>query len=404
MSLSERFTLLLPTYNRPEELARLLRYLTRQRERFPVLVLDSSDGPSQERNADTVRGLDLDVRVLVYEPSISPWEKFRRGSEEATTEICSLCADDDLVVTEALPSLVDFLTQHADVSAAHGWYFSFEDHGVEDHRRLDIANVAYSGDSLDRADPLERVLELVRRYEAVTYAVYRTDVLRSVLKQAQRVQSLLARELLSGALTAVAGPITRLPLFYYGRSLRPSEAYRGWHPLEMLSTAPNQLMVEYAGYREILADALLGRDSRALDRPQILRLLDLVHLRYLSGYFTPEVGNYLVEELLAGTPRESMFRGLWPLLAPSRSPLLRRLRRSRRLRRVRDRVAPRVRLPDLVHALGLSGDRTVRAPTVGGRLREYRLHRDFLGAVGQPGRVGPSEPEASVLRALSAYE
>ena len=399
MSLSERFTLLVPTYNRPEELARLLRYLTRQRERFPILVLDSSDGPSQARNADTVRGLDLNARHIAYEPSISPWEKFWRGSEQVTTEICSLCADDDLVLTEALPPLVDFLTQHADVSAAHGWYFSFEDHG-----RLDITNVVYSGDSLDRADPLERVLDLLRRYEAVTYAVYRADVLRSVLKKAQSVQSLLARELLSGALTAVAGRIARLPVFYYGRSLRPSESYHGWHPLEMLAAAPTQLMAEYTRYRVILADALLERDSRGLDRTQILRFLDLAHLRYLSAYFTPAVGSYLVEELLAGTPRETMFQGLWPLLAPSRSPLLRRLRRSRRLRRVRDRMAPHVRLPDLVHALGLSGDRTVRAPTVGGRLREYRLHRDFLGAVGQPGRVGPPEPEASVLRALSAYE
>src|SRR5262245_66097893 len=107
MSLSERFTLLLPTYNRPEELARLLRYLTRQRERFPVLVLDSSDGPSQERNADTVRGLDLDVRVLVYEPSISPWEKFRRGSAEGATELCSVGADGDLVGAEAVAAAVD---------------------------------------------------------------------------------------------------------------------------------------------------------------------------------------------------------------------------------------------------------------------------------------------------------
>lgn len=399
MNLSERFTLLVPTYNRPEDLARLLRYLTRQRERFPILVLDSSDGPSQARNADTVRGLDLDARQIVYEPSISPWEKFWRGSEQVTTEICSFCADDDLVLTEALPPLVDFLTQHANVSAAHGWYFSFEDRG-----RLDITNVAYSGDSLDRSDPLERVLDLLSRYEAVTYAVYHADVLRSVLKKAQSVQSLLARELLSGALTVVSGPIARLPVFYYGRSLRPSEPYRGWHPLEMLVAAPTQLLEEYARYRVILADALLERDSRALGRTQILRFLDLAHLRYLSGYFTPEVGSYLIEELLSGTPRERMFRGLWPLLAPTRSPLLRRLRRSRRLRRVRDRLAPNVRLPDLVHALGLSGNRTVRAPTVGGRLREYRLHRDFLGAVGQPGRVSPSEPEASVLRALSAYE
>jgi hypothetical protein len=303
------------------------------------------------------------------------------------------------VLTEALPALVDFLTEHADASAAHGWYFNFEDRG-----RMEITDVVYAGDSVDRSDALERVLDFVRRYEAVTYAVYRTRVLRSVLEKTLGVGSLLARELLSGALTAVSGSIARLPVFYYGRSQRPSEPYRGWHPLEMLADAPSQLIMEYARYREIVADAVLEKGTGTFDRIQVLRFLDLTHLRYLSGYFTPEVGNYLVEELLAGTPRETMFRGLWPLLAPAGSSLLQRLRRSRRLRRIRDRVVPHVRLPDLAHALGLSGNRTVRERTVGGRPREYRLHRGFLGAVGQPGRVSPPEPEASVLRALNAYE
>src|SRR5262249_11325959 len=178
MGLPSRFTPLVPTYNRPGELARLLRYLSRQPVRFPVLVLDSSDEPAAMRNAGAMRGLDLDARRIAFEPAISPWEKFSRGSEAVTTECCALCADDDLVLTDALPALVNFLTEHAEASAAHGWYFNFEDRG-----RIEITDVVYSGDSVDRPDALERVLDFVKRYEAVTYAVYRARVLRSVLEK-----------------------------------------------------------------------------------------------------------------------------------------------------------------------------------------------------------------------------
>ena len=122
-----KFTLIVPTYNRPVELSRLLGYLARQRPNFPVLVLDSSEPSTQQANMVAAAKLDCDIRVKTFDQQISPWEKFWRGAELVETEYCSLCADDDLVMLESLDRLVGFLEEHADHSVAHGWYFTFYD-------------------------------------------------------------------------------------------------------------------------------------------------------------------------------------------------------------------------------------------------------------------------------------
>ena len=141
-----------------------------------------------------------------------------------------MCADDDVVMVDSLPVLRDFLQKHHDFSAAHGWYFTFYD-----NVHLGITSIVYSGPSIDRDDPFLRLRDLLNRYEAVTYAVYRTDVMRRVLYEVQRVESMLARELLAGELTVLWGKVARLPIFYYGRSLGPSESYAHWHPVNFLT-------------------------------------------------------------------------------------------------------------------------------------------------------------------------
>ena len=397
--IGDHFTLLVPTFNRPVDLARLLRYLGRHSAAFPVLVLDSGDDESRAATTSLVAGSDLNVRVLAYESLITPFEKFLRGSEEVKTEFCALCADDDVVMLESLPPLVEFLQQHPDFSAAHGWYFTFDS-----GRHLDVTALVYSGRSLDRPDPLRRLRDLFDRYEAVTYALYRTHVMRDVLRGVQPLATVLARELLAGALTVVAGKVGRLPLFYYGRSLRPSEPSERWHPLQFLISSPEELFGQYGEYRERLLEAFGRTGYRSCGATELRGVIDLIHLRYLSEYATPELLNYLIEERIAGTSRQDILQGAWPRLAPSTSRVVNGLRYSRRLRRIRDRFAPAFRLRHVSRLLGLAEDRTVTATTAAGQPRTYRLNADFLSALARADRPLVSDPVGGLIRALNAYE
>src|SRR4051794_32997992 len=94
-ALASNFTLIVPTYNRSEQLERLLTYLRRHRVEFKILVLDSSEPAQQQANRDHITSLDLNVQLEGFDSSTRPWDKFLKGSELVQTAYCSLCADDD---------------------------------------------------------------------------------------------------------------------------------------------------------------------------------------------------------------------------------------------------------------------------------------------------------------------
>ncbi|OGA43806.1 MAG: hypothetical protein A3G24_18120 [Betaproteobacteria bacterium RIFCSPLOWO2_12_FULL_62_13] len=397
-SLTGRFTLVVPTYNRPVELSRLLAYLARQRAGFPVLVLDSSEPATQEANAAAAGRLDCNISLKRFDPQISPWEKFWRGSELVDTEYCSLCADDDLVMLESLARLVAFLREHPDHSVAHGRYFTFY---LNSH--VGITRSIHCGMSLDRDDPVERLLAMFRNYEAVTYGVYRTPVMRAVLRDVQGVDSLLARELLGGALTVVHGKAARLPFFYYGRSHLPSHSYLRWHPLDFLVSSPDGLYRDYTAYRNILLAGFRSVGYEKHSGSDLATLIDLIHLRYLADYVKPGVMDYLTEEMMAGTPRSKIMQGLWSVQArENEQSLAGMLSGSVFLRRIRDRFFPKIRLHHLQRLSAPTAQRTVHATTSSGRPREYLFYQEFLGALTDHS-MREKEMEA-IIAALNHYE
>jgi glycosyltransferase domain-containing protein len=390
-----------PTFNRPPDLARLLTSLARQGAPFPVLVLDSSGDEARAANAALVGRLPLEARLLAFEPSITPFEKFWRGAEAVRTEFAALCADDDVVLLDALPPLVRHLQREPGVAAAHGLYFTFY---LADH--VGLTSLVYAGRSFDGGQPLDRLADLFRRYEAVTYAVYRTAVMRHVLGAVLPLESMLGRELLGGALTVVAGQVARLPILHYGRSLHPSGPYEHWHPIDFLVSSPRAMLEDYGRYRRVLLASLAsggagssGGGAGPGAPADTLRLVDLIHLRYLVDFVSPAMMDYVIDQVAAGTPKADIMRGVWPRLAApapgpppaGAGPALRRLGAW-----LEERLGRRAPARD-------SNPGSLRSTTVGGRPREYRLYDAFWSALGQatPRRA---EAVANLLRQLDAYE
>jgi glycosyltransferase domain-containing protein len=397
--LARKFTLIIPTYNRSAELSRLLGYLSRHRADFPVLVLDSSEPAIKQANKAAVEKLDCDIRLKEFDPRISPWEKFWRGSELVETQCCSLCADDDLVMPGSLDPLVGFLEEHPDHSVAHGWYFTFYD-----NVHVGITASVYRGASIDHGDPLVRLFAMFKNYEAVTYGVYRTDVMRSVLSDVQGVESMLGRELLGGALSIVRGKAARLPIFYYGRSHAPSYPYMHWHPLEFLVSSPEGLYRDYAAYRTILLACFKSTGYDKYTQGELATVIDLIHFRYLADYAKPRVMDYLTEQMMARTPKPEIVQGLWSALARENEHSLAGALSGRRLlRRIRDRFFPWIRLHHFRrYSSAQTEHRTVRSRTAGGRQRDYLFHKEFLASLSNHRAL---EKEINtIVAALDCYE
>ena len=96
------FTLVIPTYNRPQQLSALLEYLEAERAGFRVLVLDSSRPEVVARNRERTVRSTLVVEYAEFPPETRPFDKFSAGTNKVTTPFCALCADDDLIVVDGV--------------------------------------------------------------------------------------------------------------------------------------------------------------------------------------------------------------------------------------------------------------------------------------------------------------
>lgn len=370
---NNKYTLLLPTFNRPEDLARLLRFLADQQALFPVIVLDSSSAENQEKNAKTVFELShkLDIRIECFDSSMSPWEKFWRGSQLVKTQFASLCADDDLVLVSSINPLIRYLEDNPDYSVAHGWYFNFYLNGA-----FGLTDIVYKGKSIDEEDPIERLTHLFSNYEAITYGVHRTIVLQEALGRMRQLNSLLGRELLGGAIAAISGKIARLPVLYAGRSLAPSAPYVNWHPIEFLLTSVQSLFDEYAKYRLLLLESYTAQFGQPSDA--ITQYVDLAHLRYLSQYLNPEVVEHLIQGIRQKLPRQDIVNGMWPILTQKQG-LAGKLQKSGLLQRIRRNLFPWVRYYHFKKLFSSSSSlfRT-NSMTKTGTNRNYEIYNDFV--------------------------
>lgn len=290
------FTLIVPTYNRPGHLARLLKFLSAHRVNFPILILDSSRSEIQKINAEFAEKIELRIRHIKHATTIEACEKFLSGVDAVETPYSAFCADDDVVIPLGLQMAIEFLERNREYSAAHGSYFDFsEGDGFVLHR------LCYWRNTLTANGVLERIVDLLRDYEATCYAVHRTKSLHRGLELASRVQPVFWQEICRSLGTILNGKVARLPCLSYGRNNGPSSGFSDWHPLQIISRDVEALFRQYFEYRNVVMSC---PELRA--ESDLRRLLDLAHLRYFSPQMPSPVVDFLIEGVLEGQDGSSL--------------------------------------------------------------------------------------------------
>lgn len=315
MNENAAYTLVIPTYNRPEALARLLRHLAAHEVRFPVRILDSSRPEVRATNAALVAGLDLACIHTEYPEEMHPFDKFREGIHSVETPFCGLCADDDLLLVDGLRASIEFLQANPDYSVAHGCYFQFS----HTPGQFLITTITYEAPDYAMEEPLRRLQALMRHYQALTYGTYRTHTLARIFDAVRPVTSILAREMLSSALAVVHGKVARLPVLSHGRNLDPSSGYVNWHPLEWAIRDPVGLFAEYRLYRRLLLQEVLTLAGEGQDAVQAGRLVDLIHLQYLVRHAPDEVFDHIIQETFADLDPAEIFASMPVTMALQRA-------------------------------------------------------------------------------------
>jgi|GEM_PF-2658229 len=301
-------TLIIPTYNRPEKINRLLRYLDWQDVSFPILVLDSSTDENADVTSALAQQYELDIRIIKYDPSIPPYEKFMLGLNEVETQTCSFCADDDLVFADAIEHCAEFLKNNSDFTLAHGFYLNFAERG----EIIDIQYMVQDSVSITDEEPLDRLWKYISNYDVMIYSVVRTEVMQRIFAVMQGANTILSAELLSGGLAALSGKIARIPIAYCARSVGPSHFYSSWHPHQILTQGVGTLMAEYHHYRNILLDQIeLTHSLKQHSRDNLENICDLVHLRYLSPFLAEDILEFIQTEMVKGEDSQSITNAIW---------------------------------------------------------------------------------------------
>ena len=241
-NISPKVTLLIPTFNRPQYLLRILRFYQSYDFPFPILVLDSSD--QEITNNELIHILKSEnITHQKFKSDVFFVEKVSQGTNLLNTPYSVLCADDDFIFPDAIAASISFLESHSDFVMAYG---SFIVHDLIDNRF--IWNLTYFNvQSIDDSFPLNRYRSIqTKSHCPLLYAVTKSNIMKKIWRETALYANHwgLFESLLEG-LGALHGKIMLLPLLYCSREIN----YYNW-------ISPNDLNRMYS--KEKVASLISG--------------------------------------------------------------------------------------------------------------------------------------------------
>ena len=261
--MADRFTLCVPTKNRPEFIARLFNYYVQTGYRHWIFIGDASDPGSAQRNRDIVESLKGKLQVRYFEQGgFSVVESLEHLSGAAATPYCGWVCDDDFLCTPGIERCIQFMeSAGGGYAAAHGEgvLFQLDEPGPYGT----VADVRpYPPADLEQATAGERLrTHLNRGSPSFHMAVRRTGLFNEMFKGFGRMrgarQGFIFDELILSSLAAIQGKVKVLDCLYLVRQAHEG-IYRqvngydwitdpDWHPSFLI-------------FRDLIAESLSKKD------------------------------------------------------------------------------------------------------------------------------------------------
>jgi len=282
MEILTDYTLVIPTFNRPLLLKRLLSFIASKQTTFKIVVVDSSENSIIKMNKKLCEVLDLSITYIQYPPETAPVPKVLDGLRRVTTKYASICADDDLLFIDTIPECLNFLEASTDYVACHGYYINF---GNNENGEYDIG-LEYSASSLDGETFEKRVFQLLNNYQAISYAIFKASVMVDYVEAALNIEPYAYIELFTGIAPLISGKVKRLPLCYHARARQTSVSSHDnprWNSNLWFADDPDAFVQEFVKYRERLKIFIIERSGYKIE--DLDKLLSLLHAIYFFKSF-----------------------------------------------------------------------------------------------------------------------
>ena len=277
----KNLTLIIPTYNRPQFLQRILEYYNSYKVNFKIIIVDSSI-PLNKKLNKKISGLFPKLNILYLDdfyPELAPHHKYARMVRFVKSKYVCFCPDDDFIVPNGIKEAVDFLEKNPDYSAAHGTYISFYENTNLFGSNQFWWMFIYPYQSITSSNPLQRLISHLTNYYQVLWAVRRTDTVKTCYKEfmKSKVDPYLFGELLPDMLTLIFGKMKRLNTFYAARQAF-STSYGYW-PSLIDARKEGTYYDEYTKFRNCIAENLA---KYGFSKNKSLQIIDVSMDKYLK--------------------------------------------------------------------------------------------------------------------------
>jgi glycosyltransferase domain-containing protein len=172
-------TIVIPTYNRPAYLRRILGYYNRTGIPLSVIVADSSPDKIKDLNREICEAcLNLDIQYRgSYNSNLNPLHKVMDAVQRVSTPFVVLCADDDFIIPLGMLGAMEFLSVHPEYKMAQGKGMIFYSLDVIGEVQFGIPGM---GIIIDDASAEKRLIRHDEHYSPTFYAVHETDFLQQI--------------------------------------------------------------------------------------------------------------------------------------------------------------------------------------------------------------------------------
>lgn len=212
---SSDITIIVPTFNRADFLARLLAYYAQVQFQGHILIGDASDHEQAALVRKTAEEYQDGLKVHYHHlPGISIAQTVFLLNSFIQTPFVALIGDDDFLVVKGLCQCVDFLNNHPDYIAANGCggLLLVED-GMAYGKIKDLGDYPLKG--VDAEDPGQRLEDFLRNYCVALFSLFRVESWRQMWIDTSHVQDVaFAAELLPNCTAAIIGKIKHLDVLY----------------------------------------------------------------------------------------------------------------------------------------------------------------------------------------------
>ena len=284
-TVTEVITILIPTYNRPGYLKRILGYYNDFRVAYNIIIADGSSDEIKQVNKETVSSFpSLRIQHLVkYSSETHLLQRLNDALKYINTDYCLFCADDDFVTPNGISQSADFLERNLDFAVAHGRYISFwlKRRKNGQHFRW---QPTYSDLSITFEHPEQRLTYHLSNYSPTFYAVHRTDLLQMIWAENVRfLNDARFSELLPSMLTLIYGKVKCLDVLYAARD--QSSIRVGYWPTLKDAIEAGTYNETYAKFRDCLS-MHLSKQSQ-LDTEESGQVVDEAMSAYMKKSYYP---------------------------------------------------------------------------------------------------------------------